>query len=89
MCAKRTLFVMQKELQGTLGAYLHNNRIMDNELCTFMQIPKIIFPEIKLFLDSQPDQIFSCWQNEIDMIIFKTSRGHHMQSITTDFLHMF
>ena len=40
---------MQKELQGTLGAYLHNNRIMDNELCTFMQIPKTLFPEIQDF----------------------------------------
>ena len=43
---------MQKELQGTLGAYLHNNRIMDNELCTFMQIPKTLFPEIQDFFQN-------------------------------------
>ena len=48
---------MQKELQGTLGAYLHNNRIMDNELCTFMQIPKIIFPEIQDFFR----EYFTLW----------------------------
>ena len=41
------------------------------------------FPRDQPFLRITADKIFSYWKNEIDMIIFQTSRWHHMQSITT------
>ena len=42
------------------------------------------FPRDPTFLGIIADQIFSYWQNEIDMIIFQISRCHYNQSITNN-----